>query len=128
MGRLRTRLLVVVLSYLALAGLAGCDRPASISGQAGPESESKLTLIAEADREHDFGAVIASSGRKVEHRYRLRNATQYDVKILNIIIARPVAATYGPARQFCTRAMSSRSRSRFAWATGSVRSCTRLRS
>jgi hypothetical protein len=68
-----------------LAGLAGCNRSPSTTERGRPESEAKPTLIAEADREHDFGAVIANSGRKVKHRYRLRNDTRRDIKILNVI-------------------------------------------
>ncbi len=85
MGCPPPRLLVILLSCLALAGLTGCDRSASTTQGVGPESEAKPTLIAEADREHDFGPVLASSGRKIEHRYRLLNATQHDVKVLNVI-------------------------------------------
>ena len=79
------RLHVILPSLLLLAVLAGCDQSPAGSGLGEPEPEAKPSLIAEADREHDFGPVIASPGRKVEHRYRLRNATQQDVQLLNVI-------------------------------------------
>ncbi len=61
--------------------LAGCDGGRSTSQRVEPEPG----LIARFDREFDFGALVASSGRKVEHRYQLRNTTGRDVKILNVI-------------------------------------------
>ena len=79
------RLHVILPCSLLLAILAGCDR--SLTGIESGESKPKAepSLIAEADREFDFGDVIASPGRKLEHRYRLLNATQRDVKILDVI-------------------------------------------
>jgi len=79
------RLRGILHVLLLLAALTGCDNAPSRSHFGDTEPESKPSLIAEADREHYFGPLIASSGRKIEHRYRLKNATQHDVRVLNIV-------------------------------------------
>lgn len=48
-------------------------------------AQAEASLIDEDSRTHDFGAVIARPGRKLEHRYRLENGTQHEVKIVNVI-------------------------------------------
>lgn len=84
---------VILLSFVLPAILAGCDQSSSRDGPSAPENEVRPSLIAEADREHDFGPVIASPGRKVEHLYRLTNPTHRDVKILNVINRKPCCGT-----------------------------------
>jgi len=76
---------VTLPSFLLLAVLAGCERSPSRNDFGESEPKAKPFLIAEADRECDLGPVIASPGRKLEHRYRLSNATQHDVTILNVV-------------------------------------------
>lgn len=63
----------------------GCNRSVSTRDVEEAEPEARPSLIAEAEREYDFGDVIASPGRRLEHRYRLTNATPRDVKILKVI-------------------------------------------
>jgi hypothetical protein len=65
--------------------LAGCGGEGT--GHKTSESESTITtsLIADADRQYNFGAVIGRPEQKVDHRYRLINAAQHDVKIVNVI-------------------------------------------
>lgn len=46
-------------------------------------------MIAEADRRHDFGAVIARPGRVMTHAYRLTNATGHDLKLAEPINRKP---------------------------------------
>jgi hypothetical protein len=73
------------LSFLIVAVVAGCDRSKSRSRPVEHDPSALPWLICEAEREHDFGAVIATSGRKLEHRYRLVNATKHAAKIVDII-------------------------------------------
>jgi hypothetical protein len=68
-----------------LTVLAGCGRESTNPNIREHESEAKPSLIAEADRQHDFGAVIGRPGRKMVHRYRLANTTRHDVKIVDVI-------------------------------------------
>lgn len=49
------------------------------------EPGMSASLIAEPDRDHDFGAVLAWPGRKMSYAYHLVNGTGRDVKILNVI-------------------------------------------
>ena len=79
------RIRVILPSFLLLAILSGCAQSPWSDDLIEPEPAATRSLIAEADREHDFGPVIANPGRKIEHRYRLTNVTQQDVKILNVI-------------------------------------------
>ena len=51
----------------------------------GREARPSGSLIAEADRDFDFGAVIATAGRKMTHAYHLVNRAGHAVKILNVI-------------------------------------------
>jgi len=76
---------VTLPSFLLLAVLAGCEHSPSRSNFVESKDKAKSFLIAEADRECDFGPVIASPGRKLEHRYKLSTATQHDVTILNVV-------------------------------------------
>lgn len=76
---------VILPVYLFLSILAGCDGSARSGDATGSASDANPTLIAEADREHDFGRVIGSLGRTVEHRYHLTNRTQLDVRIMNVV-------------------------------------------
>ena len=79
------RICGILPSLLILAVLAGCNQtPASGTlRESGPDN--KPSLITEADREHDFGPVIASSGRRLEHSYRLSNSSPRDIRILDVI-------------------------------------------
>ena len=51
----------------------------------GREAEPKGSLITQADRDLDFGAVIATARRKATHAYHLVNRSGHDVSILNVI-------------------------------------------
>ncbi len=70
---------------MLVAILTGCDQSQFPRRLADPQLDSRSSLIAEEDREHDFGPVIAHPGREIQHPYRLRNGTQKDIKILRII-------------------------------------------
>jgi len=92
--------------YLAvLAAMIGCNAsPTAVTEpRVSPEAEAHRSLIADGDREHDFGAVIGRPGQKMDHRYRLANATSRDVAITDVInrktcrgIVNPVAKTLRP--------------------------------
>jgi hypothetical protein len=45
----------------------------------------EASLIDEGAMAHDFGPVVSRPGRKLDHRYHLRNATAHDVTIVNVI-------------------------------------------
>ena len=72
---------LVILPVL-LAGYA--DDPPRF-GPRDDAREPEPSLIAEADRQHDFGVVVASSGRKLNHVYRLANTTSRELKIVDVI-------------------------------------------
>ncbi|MGC8643182.1 MAG: hypothetical protein ACP5XB_25255, partial [Isosphaeraceae bacterium] len=65
--------------------VAGCGHSDMKAAPSGREPQPSGTLIAEADRDFDFGAVVATAGRKMTHAYHLVNRTGHDVNILNII-------------------------------------------
>ncbi len=72
-------------SFFLLGFVLGCGHTPPHVQSTGSELESTPRLIAESDREHDLGAVIAAPGRRVCHRYHLVNTTPGDVKILAVI-------------------------------------------
>lgn len=51
----------------------------------GREAQPRGSLIAEVARDFDFGAVIATAGRKLSHAYHLVNRSGHDVNILRVI-------------------------------------------
>ncbi len=65
--------------------MSECEQAPAPSDLIDSEEVVRPSLIAHADREHHFGPIIATSGRKLEHRFRLNNPTQRDVKILKVI-------------------------------------------
>ncbi len=46
-------------------------------------------LIDDDDRVHHFGSVVATAGRKLDHKYHLVNHTQKSVKIVNVVNRKP---------------------------------------
>lgn len=76
-----------------LVGFAGCRPSALKTAPDGLEAKSSGPLIAWADRDHDFGAVIATEGRKMSHVYRLVNGAGHDVNLLNVINHKPCCGT-----------------------------------
>ena len=72
-------------ALLLLTLLPGCGRQFNGTTTEESQPEQKPTLIAEEDREHDFGTVIGKPGQKMGHRYHLTNTTRQDVKIVNVI-------------------------------------------
>jgi len=83
MGLCLRRILPRFLSLLLV--VTGCGPASSKTNVGTAEEEAKPSLIAEADRHHDFGAVIGRAGQKMDHRYRLENPTGRDVKIVDVI-------------------------------------------
>lgn len=97
--------LEIYLFLPLLSALIGCNAsPAGApASRPSPGPEARPSLIADADREHDFGPVIGRPGQKMDHRYRLANATGRDVAIVDVInrktccgIVQAVAKTLRP--------------------------------
>ncbi|GAC1475706.1 MAG: hypothetical protein NVSMB9_28670 [Isosphaeraceae bacterium] len=74
-----------LLSSLTTVILAGCDAETASDRHDPTDSEPRPALIAAADRENDFGAVVARPGQRRSHRYRLANTTPHAVKIVDVI-------------------------------------------
>jgi hypothetical protein len=72
-------------SVLFLTVLAGCGHSSPNTGIRESSSDTSPSLIAQAEREHDFGAAIGRVGQKMGHRYRLSNTTPHDVRITDVI-------------------------------------------
>jgi hypothetical protein len=77
--------------YPALAAFAalivGCADGGG--GTLPPPSNLESRLIDEEASTHHFGAVISTASRKLSHRYRLVNAAQHDVRIVELINRKP---------------------------------------
>ena len=56
-----------------------------VLGDRGPQGD----LLDEASRTHHFGDVVSGSGRKLTHSYRLVNAGEFDVKVVQLINRKP---------------------------------------
>jgi len=80
LSALGSRLSIV---YLILFG--GCGDESSAPQLKTSDAETRPSLIAEADRQFDFGDVIGKPGQKMDHRYRLVNPSRLDVKLVEVV-------------------------------------------
>ena len=52
-------------------------------------TQADAPLIADEARSHHFGAVISGSGKKLKHAYRLANATNHEIKFVDLVNRKP---------------------------------------